>query len=116
MLISLHTACVMYTDLVTDLRIARMAGYDGVELWIPKVIRYLDAGHGADQLAESLDGLRVTMLDVLLPIERRDPDFRRDLLDRCARMAALAARLGCPALQVVALDQFKGVGWPAVRA
>lgn len=115
MQISLHTGCIMHTNVATDLRVAKAAGYDGVELWIPKLTRYLEAGYELDRLVGSLGQLKVTMLDVLLSIERSDSVFRRALCRKCERTAALAARLGCPALQVVALNNFDTVDWPGMR-
>jgi sugar phosphate isomerase/epimerase len=112
---ALHAATIMHTNVVTDVRVARAAGYDGIELWIPKLTRYLDAGFSADDLLQELGPLRVTMLDTLLPIESGDPSTRRRLLADCARMASVAAELDCPALQVVALDQFDSSSWPEQR-
>jgi sugar phosphate isomerase/epimerase len=112
---SLHTATIMHTNVATDARVARAAGYDGVELWFPKVARYLDAGYSTDELLAELGPLRVTMIDTLLPIESRDPATRERLLSECARMSALAARAGCAAIQVVALDEFDGSDWPTQR-
>jgi len=112
---ALHAATTMHTNVVTDVRVARAAGYDGIELWIPKLTRYLDAGFTTRDLREALGPLRVTMLDTLLSIERSDPATRRQLLADCARLAEVAAELGCPALQVVALDDFDGASWPEQR-
>lgn len=109
--ISFHSACTTYSNVVTDIRSAREAGYYGIELWIPKLLRYLDAGYTIDDLTAALGNLRVTMLDVLLPIETRDQGRRRELLDLCARVAPLAAQLRCDALQVVALDDFPSDDW-----
>jgi sugar phosphate isomerase/epimerase len=109
MKIALHTATVMHTNVATDVRVARNAGYDAVELWIPKLMRYLDAGFTTEDLIGQLGPLRVTMLDTLMPIESRDRATRERLQADCARMAAVAERLGCAALQVVALCDFDGV-------
>ena len=106
MALSLHAASIMHTNIATDIRVAKDAGYSGIELWIPKLTRYLEAGFTLDQLAETLGSLQVTMLDVLLSIERRDRKFRKDLMRECERSASIAARLSCPAIQVVALDDF----------
>jgi sugar phosphate isomerase/epimerase len=114
--LALHAATVMHTNLVTDVRVAREAGYDGIELWIPKLSRYLDAGLTVEQLREDLGPLEVPMLDTLLPIESTDPRQRAELLATCERMAAVAAALGCPAIQVVALDGFAGATWAEQRA
>lgn len=114
--ISLHSASILYTNVAIDVRVAREAGYDGIELWIPKLLRYLDAEYTVTDLAEFLGDLRVTMLDVLMPIETREPQRRRQLVDLCARVAPVAAGLGCGALQVVALDDFTSDDWAVQRA
>jgi len=115
MQIALHAATIMHTNVVTDVRVARACGYDGIELWIPKLIRYLDAGFTTDDLREALGPLRVTLLDTLLPIEARDAETRGQLLTECARMAEVAAALDCPAIQVVALNDFEGASWEQQR-
>lgn len=112
---ALHAATIMHTNVATDVRVARAAGYDGIELWIPKLTRYLEAGFTLDDLRRDLGPLRVTMLDTLMPIERSDPATRARLLAECERMAPIAAALGCPAIQVVALDGFDDATWPQQR-
>lgn len=115
MLYTLHAATIMHTNVVTDVRVARACGYDGIELWIPKLTRYLDAGCSIDDLLAELGPLRVTMLDTLLSIESGEPETRRQLLEECARMTEVAAQLDCPAIQVVALDAFDGSSWAEQR-
>ena len=105
----------MHTNVRTDVEVARANGYDGVELWLPKLTRYLDVGFEPQDLVAALGPLRVTMLDVLLPIEHSDPVERRRLRDDCTRHAAVAAQLGCSVLQVVALDNFDAGDWPSQR-
>lgn len=108
---ALHAGTIMHTNVATDVRVARAVGYDGIELWIPKLTRYLDAGYSTDDLRQALGPLRVTMLNALLPIESADPDVRARLRADCDRFAQVAAALDCPALQVVALDGFAGDDW-----
>jgi sugar phosphate isomerase/epimerase len=115
MKLALHAGCVMYTNVITDIRVAREAGYDGIELWIPKLKRYLEAGFSAAEAAASLGPLQVTMLDTILPVEAADAATRARVIDDCSRMAEVAAVLRCPALQVVALDHFDTDDWPAQR-
>jgi sugar phosphate isomerase/epimerase len=114
-LMSLHAASILHTNVATDVSIARNVGYDGIELWIPKLTRYLDAGFTLEQLTAMLGPLRVTMLDVLLPLESTEPQARRRLVAECRVMTAAAAQLGCAALQAVALDGFATDDWPTQR-
>jgi sugar phosphate isomerase/epimerase len=105
----------MHTNVITDVRVAREAGYDGIELWIPKLTRYLDAGFTTSELAKHLDPLKVTMLDTILPIEKSDPDTRERLRALTKRMAQVAEALKCRVLQVVALDHFDSDAWSDQR-
>jgi sugar phosphate isomerase/epimerase len=109
--IALHTGCLPHTDIVTDLRLARNAGFDGIELSIPKLLRHVEGGYRPEQIASSLGTLSVTMLDALLAIERRGQEQR----SACERVAEIAAVLGCTALQVVALDDFADFGAAEMR-
>jgi sugar phosphate isomerase/epimerase len=115
MRIALHAASILHTNLATDARVAREAGFDGLEVWVPKLTRYLDAGFSGAQLGELLGPLQVTMLDVLMPIESGDRETRQRLIALCQRLAPVAAQLRCPAIQVVALDGFPVGDWAARR-
>ena len=115
MYLGLHAGCIMNTNVVTDIRIAKAAGYDGVELWIPKLKRYLAAGYRIEELKPALGSLRTTMLDCVLPIEREEPEFRKQLRKDCEELSAIAQQLNCPALQVIALDALKDYSWAEMR-
>jgi sugar phosphate isomerase/epimerase len=112
---ALHAATIMHTNVCSDVRIARETGYDGIELWFPKLARYLDAGYTVEDLRDRLGTLKVTMLDVLIPIESEETGVRKRLRTECARMAEIARQLDCRAIQVVALDGFTSLEWPQQR-
>lgn len=111
---SVHMPLLSATPLPAELAAVRAAGFDGVELPIPRLRDFFDAGGTVAQLRGSLAGMHVTMLDVLMPIEV--PGSLAGLVGECERWAALAATLGCPAVQVVALDGFASASWPDQRA
>jgi len=115
MLLGLHAGSIMHTNVVTDVRIAREVGYDAIELWIPKLERYLAAGYQPEELAAALGSVRPAMLNCLLHIERQDPESRQDLRERCEHFCSVAQALGCPNLQVIALSALAGEPWPDVR-
>ena len=112
MQLSLHTICTRHSNLVTDIRVAREAGYDAIEPTTFKLERYLDAGYRAADLLPALEGLEVDMISSFEPIERQDPETMRQ---RCRRLCAAAQTLGCGAFQVVALDGLKHLPWPEMR-
>jgi sugar phosphate isomerase/epimerase len=113
MQLSLHTICTRRSNLITDIRVAKQAGYDAIEPTTFKLERYLNAGYQAEELVSSLSPLGVDMISSFEPIERQDPgDMRR----RCRRLCEAAQTLGCSAFQVVALDGLKHLSWPQMRS
>lgn len=110
-----HGGTTLYTNLVTDVRVAKTLGYDSIELWTPKVLRYLRAGYSIDDLVTELDGLPVPMLDVVIGIERTDSQSVADRIRETEQLAAVAVGIGCPTLEVVALDDFEDDSWASQR-
>jgi sugar phosphate isomerase/epimerase len=116
MLLGLHTGTIMHTNLMTDIRVAQETGYDAIEFYIPKLVRYLDAGYAPEELRPALGTLKLAMINSFLHIERQDPDARRELRKQCERICQVAHTLGCPTLQVVALNGLRGEPWPQIRS
>jgi sugar phosphate isomerase/epimerase len=112
MQLSLHTICTRHSNLITDIRVAREAGYTAIEPTTFKLERYLDAGYRAEELLPALGSLTVDMVSSFEPIERQDPDEMRR---RCRRLCEAAQTLGCNAFQVVALDGLKHLPWREMR-
>ena len=115
MLLGLHAGCIMHTNIVTDIRIARETGYDAIEIWIPKFTRYLDAGFTVDTLVNELGDLHPAMMNCLLSVERQDAEFRKGLRKDCRRLAEAAQRIRCPTIQVIVLSGLDGMKWPEMR-
>jgi len=113
MQLSLHTICTRYSNLVTDIRVAKEAGYAALEPTTFKLERYLDAGYRAKELLPALGSLSVDMISSFEPIERQDP---AEMERRCRKLCRIAQTLGCSAFQVVALDGLKHLPWPQMRA
>jgi sugar phosphate isomerase/epimerase len=141
-LLGLHSLSMMHTNVVTDIQIIKNAGYDAIDLWCPKLERYLDAGYQPEELVPALGRLKVNNFAALvLPIA--DPGSRgalpqtdgqsssttlfdgidkvqgtlQDIYRQCERLCAAARALKCPTLQV---EVFAGDGydedlWPATR-
>jgi sugar phosphate isomerase/epimerase len=116
MRLGLHAGTILYTNVMTDLRVARETGYDAVELHLPKLLRYLDAGCEPEGILAALGSVQVGMINSFLHVERQEPEFRRKLCQTCERVCRVARALACPTLQVVALDALEGRPWPDIRA
>ena len=105
----------MHTNIVTDLRIAREAGYDAIEMWAPKLDRYLEAGHRLEELVPALGSLFPSMISPFEAVESEDQRVRGEVLRRCESLCATAQVLQCPALQVILLDAVGISSWPEMR-
>jgi sugar phosphate isomerase/epimerase len=112
--LALLGASIMHTNMVADLRIARETGYDGIEIWAPKLDRYLEAGHSLEELVPALGSLFPAMISPFEAVESDDPRVRREVRRRCESLCARAQVLHCPAVQVILLDDV-GASWPEMR-
>jgi sugar phosphate isomerase/epimerase len=127
MLIAHNGTCTMYCNLLTDIRIARETGYDGIEIIGSKLKRYLDQGYTVEDLLPHLRGLQPVSLGYVQDIERQEPDEYQALLRECEEMCGLAQSLGIPQVQILTGPIGPGVGefggyqglmgrdWPEVR-
>jgi sugar phosphate isomerase/epimerase len=115
-ILSLHCASLQGTTLIDDLECASQAGFDGVELWWPKVCDFFRRGGSIDELTHLLGRLKVSMLNVLMPVETRDPAQRAAVLRQSEKMAMFAARVDCPAIQAVVLDDLTPGNWILQRS
>ena len=105
------------TDLFTSIEAVSGAGYDVIELWAPRIARFLDEGHEAQEIA---DKLKVRSLDPHSIVAIDDVDIpngtrRRELLSYCRRMCEVANAIGCPNVQIVSGSAFAGSPWPIIR-
>ncbi|WP_432522788.1 sugar phosphate isomerase/epimerase family protein [Kineococcus sp. SYSU DK006] len=97
--ISMNVTTTFYGNVVQDIRLAKEAGYTGIELQSPKLYRYLDAGYDVRTLPELLAGLEVTGLGAVLDIERQGP-AREEYLTEVDRMCKVAVAVGAPIVQL----------------
>ena len=51
--------CTQNCDVLTDIRIAKEAGYDGIEIIGEKLYRHLDRGFDIETVQKALDGFGV---------------------------------------------------------
>ncbi len=99
---SLHGQVTLYANILTDVRIAQMCGYSGIELHTDKLLRYLDAGKTAEELKTALDIYRIepVAIDIIGDLEVQDTEGRRRLFAMTERLCHVAAVIGAPTIQV----------------
>ncbi|MGN6221287.1 MAG: sugar phosphate isomerase/epimerase family protein [Microbacterium sp.] len=97
--ISMNVTTTFHSNIITDIRLAKEAGFGGIELQTPKLTRYLDAGFTAESLLPHLDGLTVTGVGAALDAER-DGEARERFLAEVRRLSHVAQVVGAPIVQV----------------
>ena len=71
MLLGLHGICILHTNVLTDIRVARDTGYDALEIWVPKLERYLEAGHRLEDLPAALGPVQPATVNCLQDLAAR---------------------------------------------
>ncbi|RMA44270.1 xylose isomerase [Bifidobacterium sp. wkB338] len=98
--LSMNVTTTFYGNVYDDIRFAKEAGFDGIEMQSPKLYRFLDQGYTAQDAAEILDGFPVSGLGAIQGITRRSEEDRAEYLKEVERMCQIAQVIGAPAVQM----------------
>ncbi|TVQ36515.1 MAG: sugar phosphate isomerase/epimerase [Spirochaetaceae bacterium] len=116
MILTLHGQVTLLSNVLSDVRVARDAGYAALEVHTDKLIRYLDAGHTAEELRDSLrnHGIQAAAIDIIGDMESTTAAGRRELISTTERLCRVAVTIGAPTIQ---LNGFCGLdGLPVEEA
>ncbi len=102
MISTLHGQVTLHANILSDVRIAREAGYSALELHTDKLNRFLDAGRTADELRQAMDeyGIQAAAIDIIGGIEAPDRESRNKVLAEAEKLCAVAQTIGAPTVQV----------------
>jgi sugar phosphate isomerase/epimerase len=116
MIATLHGQTTLYSNINTDIRIAKETGYQAVELHTDKLLRYLDAGYSAEDLRATLKkhGIVPACIDILGAVERSAPAERRRLMEEARRLCEVADTIGCPTIQLNAFCMLAHRPWEEI--
>jgi len=116
MIITMHGLSTMHCNIQTDIRLAKETGYDALEIVEIKLLRYLDCGFKAEDLAQLFKkySIRPVCINALKNIERVKPKERKELLAEAERLCKAAEVLGCQTIQLVPFCGLKGRLWKEV--
>ncbi|MEG3129302.1 sugar phosphate isomerase/epimerase family protein [Pantoea cypripedii] len=103
MITSLHGISTMHGNLISDIRLAKEAGFNSLEVFYPKFVRYLENGGTIEALKKHIHdaGLTVSFLSALDHIERFEPDDRAALLAEAEKITQEAVQLGTDTVMVL---------------
>lgn len=116
MITTLHGLLTMHSNMKTDIRIAKDAGYEALEIVESKLTRYLNLGLELKELISSLKkyNIKPVCINALKNIERVQSNERKELLNEAERLCKAAQVLECPTIQLVALCGLEGKPWSEI--
>lgn len=117
MIIAQHALTTMHCNCMTEVRMAKDLGYDGIEFLAAKIHRYLDNGHKIETLADACKkaGTPAVCINALADADRLDTVEHSEMLAECEKLSAAAEGLGCPTIQLVFRERLEGRSWEEVR-
>ena len=113
MKLALNGATTMKADLITDIRVAALAGFDYIEIWLAKLRDYLES-HATAELKTLLQssGVKPYSINSIERITFRGDKAKDELLSECEGLCAIASEIECPYIVVVPSPLPEGVGLP----
>jgi sugar phosphate isomerase/epimerase len=116
MISTLHGQTILYSNINTDIRIAKESGYQAIELHTDKLLRYLDSGYSAEDLQATLQkhGVLPACIDILGAVERCAPAERQCLMDEARHLCEVADTIGCPTIQLNAFCALAQRPWEEI--
>jgi sugar phosphate isomerase/epimerase len=102
MIYALHGLTVRYSNIISDIRLAKEAGYDALELHTDKLDRYIASGLGADLIAEKLEehGIIASGIDIIGGVETQDAKAFAAILEKTKLLCKFANAIDCKTIQL----------------
>ena len=114
---SLHLNSIKYCNLVTAFALAHEAGFQAVEISVPKIQNYLAIGKTAADIRALLKAysLRPVCVNDIFGVESMRPEERKRIFAEMDFLAPLTEEIGCKTLQVCPLPELSELSWPEAR-
>ncbi len=115
---ALHTKSIWKSNMISDMRIARQAGFDAVEMAGDKVHDYLAAGMSVETVKETMAKYDMKMISIndVAYVEQTDDESIRRMLAQTETLATFAQQVGCDCIQLVPLCALEGRPWEEIRS
>lgn len=104
---ALHGVSLWHSNAITQLRIAKECGFDALEILPEHLFRYLNNGGTFEKLTALMRDydVEISCINALKRIGRHQPEERAALMQEAHKICAAAQKLGCPVVQIMALNE-----------
>ncbi|TKI03007.1 sugar phosphate isomerase/epimerase family protein [Martelella alba] len=108
---ALHGISVWYSNVVTQVRIAKECGFDALEILPEHLFRYIDNGGTLEMFNQLLseNSIEVSCINALRHIGRYQAAERQAMLQEARKICQVARSLHCPVVQLLALEEINSL-------
>ncbi|MEO8410325.1 MAG: sugar phosphate isomerase/epimerase family protein [Propionivibrio sp.] len=114
---ALHTKSIWKSNLLSDIRIAKEAGFAGLEMAGTKVHDYLESGLEPELVVAALrqNGMQMISINDVAHVERTDDASIHQMLTETEALSQFSQKVGCTCIQLVPLLALEKRPWPEIR-
>ncbi len=108
---ALHGMCSLHSNIVSDIRLAKETGYQGLEIHTEKLWRYIQAGFTSADFKARLEqaGITPTAIDIIGSVEASDKSTQAEVIRQAETLCAFASDIGAPTIQLNAFEALNGL-------
>jgi len=108
---SLHGMCSLHSNIVSDIRLAKETGYQGLEIHTEKLWRYINSGLSSTDLKSKLDiaGIMPSAIDIIGSVEAPDKNTQKEVFKQVETLCLFAKDIGAPIIQLNAFEGLNGL-------
>jgi sugar phosphate isomerase/epimerase len=108
---ALHGMCSLHSNIVSDIRLAKETGYEGLEIHTEKLWRYINSGLTSADLKLKLDdaGIKPTAIDIIGRVEAPDKSTQKEVFQEVETLCKFAKDIGAPTIQLNSFEALNGL-------
>ncbi|MEJ6120480.1 sugar phosphate isomerase/epimerase [Vibrio sp. 2-Bac 85] len=108
---ALHGMCSLHNNIVSDIRLAKETGYQGLEIHTEKLWRYINSGLSSADLKAKLDnaGILPSAIDIIGSVEVADKATQQSVFKQVETLCQFASEIGAPTIQVNSFEGLNGL-------
>ena len=114
---ALHTKTIWKSNFISDIKIAKEAGFEAIEMAGTKVWDYFETGLGTDYVNEKLKehDMKIISINDIAHIERTDDESIKKMLWETHKLCQFSKEIDNHCIQLVPLLALEGRPWEEVR-
>lgn len=103
--------CSLHNNIVSDIRLAKETGYQGLEIHTQKLWRYINAGFSSLDFKSHLEKANIlpSAIDIVGSVEATDKATQQKVFKSVETLCLFAKEIGAPTIQLNAFEALNGL-------